>query len=297
MPELPEVETIARTLAPRIVGSSITSARVLRSASLAAGAALLPALAQSRIRQVARRGKLLVLCLDRDRDADAVPTPVPGLPPASLYLVFHLKMTGSFFVHPPGTAALKHTRIIFDLGESGPENATTRGRLFFDDIRTFGYCRVMLPKDFAAWGFFTSLGLEPLIAGNEVIAQTLGRGRGNIKATLLDQRRLAGIGNIYADEALFQAKIAPQTKTPALSRNDLLRLAASLKAVLEQAVRECGSSIRNYRDAAGDAGSFQNNFMVYGRKGEKCRRCGNTLLHSIVAGRTTIHCPGCQNQP
>ncbi|MDR3358017.1 MAG: bifunctional DNA-formamidopyrimidine glycosylase/DNA-(apurinic or apyrimidinic site) lyase [Desulfovibrio sp.] len=296
MPELPEVETIARTLALQIVGSAITSVHVLHSASLAAGAALLPALAGSRIARVARRGKLLVLCLEHD--ADAVPVLVPGLPKASLYLVFHLKMTGSFFVHPPETAALKHTRLIFDLGEnSRPEKPTTRGRLFFDDIRTFGYCRVMLPNDFALWGFFTSLGPEPLSVGNEDIAQALKRGGGNIKAALLDQRRLAGIGNIYADESLFQAKIAPQTKISALSRNALLRLAVSLRAVLEQAVRECGSSIRNYRDAAGNAGSFQNSFMVYGRKGEKCRICGTTLLGSKVAGRTTVHCPRCQKLP
>lgn len=297
MPELPEVETIARTLASQVVGSIITSAHLLRAASLAAGAALLPRLAKSRIRQVARRGKLLMLCLDRTEDAGAVPAPVPGLPPASLYLVFHLKMTGSFFVHPPKTAALKHTRLIFDLGECGPENTAPCGRLFFDDIRTFGYCRVMLPKDFAAWGFFTSLGLEPLTADNKDIARALGYGGGNIKAALLDQRRLAGIGNIYADESLFQAKIAPQAKTAALSPDVLLRLAASLKTVLEQAVRECGSSIRNYRDSAGNAGSFQNSFMVYGRKGEKCRICGSSLLCSSVAGRTTVHCPRCQKLP
>ncbi|MDR2055155.1 MAG: bifunctional DNA-formamidopyrimidine glycosylase/DNA-(apurinic or apyrimidinic site) lyase [Desulfovibrio sp.] len=295
MPELPEVETIARTLAPQVVGSAITSVQVLHSASLAAGAGLLPALAEARIRQVTRRGKLLVLCLEHDRDA--APVPVPGLPPASLYLVFHLKMTGSFFVHPPGTAALKHTRLIFDLGKDGSENTLARGRLFFDDIRAFGYCRVMLPKDFAAWNFFTSLGLEPLDAGNEAVAQALGRGGGNIKAALLDQRRLAGIGNIYADESLFQAKIAPQAKTSALSRNALLRLAVALKAVLKQSVAECGSSIRNYRDAAGNVGSFQNNFMVYGRKGEKCRICGTALLRSTVAGRTTVHCPRCQKAP
>ncbi|MDR2745435.1 MAG: bifunctional DNA-formamidopyrimidine glycosylase/DNA-(apurinic or apyrimidinic site) lyase [Desulfovibrio sp.] len=295
MPELPEVETIARTLALQIVGSAITSVQLLHSASLAAGAALLPALAESRIRQVARRGKLLVLCLEHD--GDAVSVPVPGLPPASLYLVFHLKMTGSFFVHPPETAALTHTRLIFDLRKNSPENAAASGRLFFDDIRTFGYCRVMLPEDFALWGFFTSLGLEPLSAGNEDIARALGRGGGNIKAALLDQRRLAGIGNIYADESLFQAKIAPQAKTSALSRIALLRLAVSIKAVLGQAVRECGSSIRNFRDAAGNVGSFQNNFMVYGRKGKQCRICGDTLLCSKVAGRTTIRCPRCQKSP
>ena len=297
MPELPEVETIARTLALRVVGSTITSVRLLHSASLTAGAALLPALAGSRIRRVARRGKLLVLCLEHDRDASAVTVPVPGLPPASLYLVFHLKMTGSFFVHPPGTAALKHTRLIFDLGRNSPEKITACGRLFFDDIRTFGYCRVMLPEDFAPWGFFASLGLEPLSAGSEDIARALVRGGGNIKAALLDQRRLAGIGNIYADESLFHAKIAPQAKTSSLSQDALLRLAFSLKAVLEQAVRECGSSVRNYRDAAGNVGSFQNGFMVYGRKGEKCRICGSVLLCAKVAGRTTVHCPRCQRMP
>ncbi|MDR2574281.1 MAG: bifunctional DNA-formamidopyrimidine glycosylase/DNA-(apurinic or apyrimidinic site) lyase [Desulfovibrio sp.] len=292
VPELPEVETIARTLAPQVVGRTITSTHILRPASLAAGTALVPALAGGRIQHVARRGKLLTLGLAPAGSAGAFPVPVPGLPPAALYLVFHLKMTGSLFVHSPDAAPGKHTRLMFDLCRNG----VAESRLFFNDIRTFGYCRVMAPEDFAAWKFFTSLGSEPLSTDNQNIAKALGHGKMRIKAALLDQRRLAGVGNIYADESLFRAKIAPQTKTADLSRTALLRLAASLKAVLQQAVRECGSSIRDYRDAAGNAGAFQNSFMVYGRKGEKCKICESPLQCSNVAGRTTIHCPRCQKQ-
>ncbi|MDR3320079.1 MAG: bifunctional DNA-formamidopyrimidine glycosylase/DNA-(apurinic or apyrimidinic site) lyase [Desulfovibrio sp.] len=299
MPELPEVETIARTLAPQLVGSVVTLVEVLRPASLAAGVALLPALVGSRVGQTARRGKLLVLVLKPAGGGDLAPVPVPGLPQASLYLVFHLKMTGSFFVHPPETAASKHTRLIFDLSgysRNAGNALAPQGRLFFDDVRAFGYCRVMTPQDFADWNFFTSLGIEPLNADDKDIADALDCGVGTIKAALLDQRRIAGIGNIYADESLFRAKISPQSRMSELPRETLLRLAASIKTVLGLAIEQCGSSIRNYRDSAGNAGSFQNSLMVYGRKGEKCKICGSWLHSLVVAGRATVCCPRCQKR-
>lgn len=276
MPELPEVETIARGLSPQIKGRRITSLSVLRPRSLQAGAELLPALAGARILGARRRAKLLLL--------DVLTAKGP------LLLVFHLKMTGGFLVHPPGSQALKHTRLIIDMGADG--------RLFFDDARSFGWCRVMRPDELTAWPFWAALGPEPLECGQKDLAAHLARRfagkKRNIKACLLDQQILAGIGNIYADESLFRASIAPTRQAGSLSGPESKALAMALQAILRQAIDECGSSIRDYRDANGNAGAFQNSFAVYGRKGQSCRVCASPLESGRVAGRGTVWCPSCQ---
>ena len=288
MPELPEVETIARTLAPQIVGRAITGVQVLLPKSLSAGAELLPFLAGARIERVSRRAKLLLVGL---RPEMALPhqggeTFRPeGLPDLPLFLAFHLKMTGRFFVHPARTPALPHTRIIFDLDH---------GRLFFDDTRTFGYCRILGPADFAHWDFWQTLGPEPLETAPQTLADRLHSKNSRIKAALLDQSVVAGVGNIYADESLFKAGIRPDARASALSLPRLARLAGCLQAVLAQSIEECGSSIRDYRDARGNAGAFQNSFAVYGQKGKACQTCQTPLESGTIAGRTTVFCPRCQ---
>lgn len=279
MPELPEVETIARTLAPQITGRAISAARVLLPKTLAAGANLLPeafpeASPGPRVTAVRRRGKLLLIDLE------------PGF-----ILAFHLKMTGRLMVRDAKTPPNTHTRILFDLA---PGNDAKAARLFFDDARTFGYCRLMRPQDFAAWPFWTRLGPEPLgLAPEEFIQRVAGR-RGAIKALLLDQKVIAGIGNIYADEACFRSGVHPASPAASLTETRLAALLQSVQAVLEQSIEECGSSIRDYRDANGDAGAFQNLFRVYGRAGEACFNCGGPLHKTTVAGRTTVFCPVCQ---
>jgi formamidopyrimidine-DNA glycosylase len=278
MPELPEVETIVRTLSPQILGRRILLLETVREKTLQAGHQWLPLLPGARISRVHRRAKLLLLDLD--------------LPPGSslprLCLLFHLKMTGRFFVHPAGTAALKHTRLIAHLdGFPGV-------RLFFDDIRTFGYCRITPPEALADWPFWRSLGPEPLLSPASTLARRIFGRNAAIKAVLLDQSVLAGIGNIYADEALFQAGIHPAAKASRLSSRRLESLARALQDVLARAIAECGSSIRDYRDALGNAGAFQNAFAVYGRGGRACLRCGAPLQHARIAGRTTVYCPRCQ---
>jgi formamidopyrimidine-DNA glycosylase len=199
-------------------------------------------------------------------------------------------MTGSFFVHPAGAAPLKHTRLMFDLGPDGS--------LFFDDTRTFGYCRLMRPSELLHWPFWAKLGPEPLGMPPGALAAHLaaafaGR-RSAVKSLLLNQEIVAGVGNIYADESLFQAGRAPTAKADDIPPARLEALAASLQAILRQSIKECGSSIRDYRDALGKAGAFQNSFAVYGRKGERCTRCGAPLAHARVAGRATVYCPKCQ---
>ncbi|MDR0339693.1 MAG: bifunctional DNA-formamidopyrimidine glycosylase/DNA-(apurinic or apyrimidinic site) lyase [Desulfovibrio sp.] len=285
MPELPEVETIVRTLTPQVAGRVISAVTAPHPKVLQQGEALLPLLSGGRVERIFRRAKLLLFAVRPRQQA------------GDILLAFHLKMTGRFFVHPEGTEPLKHTRIIFDLSEDD-EGLTPAGRLFFDDMRTFGWCRVMRPDELADWPFWRNLGPEPLELSRDELAAHLasrfsGRAR-SVKACLLDQTILAGIGNIYADEALFKAGIRPSGAAASLDGAGLAALAGALQEILALAIRECGSSIRDYRDALGNAGAFQNNFAVYGRKGETCLACGGPLQSARVAGRGTVYCPACQ---
>lgn len=281
MPELPEVETVARTLAPQVVGKFIDSADVLLPKTLQAGHALLPELHGGRIAKVWRRAKLLLVDVAFDNPAKA-----------ALTLAFHLKMTGRLFVYGPDEQPGAHTRLVFRLTETADGPVTAQ--LFFDDTRTFGYCRIMREQDFADWKFWTALGPEPLVIRPQDFASRFKDKRGGIKAALLNQGMIAGVGNIYADESLFLAGIKPDAACCNIGEKRLITLAEKLRDVLEESIRQCGSSIRDYRDANGNAGAFQNTFNVYGRHGEACRICGKALKKSVVAGRTTVQCPHCQ---
>jgi formamidopyrimidine-DNA glycosylase len=280
MPELPEVETIVRTLAPQLLGRRIEDARVLHEKSLAAGKALLPRLRGARIEAAYRRAKLVVIDVQPTRGE-------------KLFLLFHLKMTGRLFVHEAQAEAGKHTRVIFRLGEDAGQDGGG-STVFFDDARKFGYCRIMRDRDFAQWDFWNSLGPEPLVCSRDEFIVRCRERRGKIKALLLDQSCIAGIGNIYADEILFRAGIAPQHAVPLLSSAQFGVLWEQMREVLREAIAQCGSSIRDYRDARGNAGAFQNSFRVYGRAGRPCLVCGKILEKSVVAGRSTVHCPQCQ---
>lgn len=279
MPELPEVEIIARTLRPQVLNQTITGVELLLEKTAQAGKGLLlEAVPGMSIARVFRRAKLVMIELRREK-------PVAGLP-SSLFLGFHLKMTGKFFVHPKGSAPLKHTRIIFDLSGGG--------RLFFDDMRTFGYCRAMLPEELPSWQFWDALGPEPLETPPDELAKRFGQYRAGIKAVLLDQSAVAGVGNIYADESLFEARINPRARAADIPPQKLKKLAQALQAILRLSIEECGSSIRDYTDSLGNAGAFQNSFKVYGRKGEACASCSRALETQKVAGRTTTFCSNCQ---
>ncbi len=291
MPELPEVETIARTLAPQVTGRAILAAHVLHAKTLEAGKDLFPVIFPGAVITAARRrAKLLLLDL-RGRGGEPYT------------LAFHLKMTGRLFVHGADAQPHKHTRMVFDLSEAEAETGAkpkvapagaVAGRLFFDDVRTFGYCRLLRPQDFAVWPFWNKLGPEPLtLAPQDFIDALLGR-RGAVKALLLDQTIIAGIGNIYADEACFRAGLRPDAPASKQKPEKLAVLLGHIKDVLNESIEECGSSIRDYRDANGDAGAFQNRFKVYGRAGQACTVCGKTLAKTVVAGRTTVYCGHCQ---
>ena len=280
MPELPEVETIARTLEPQIRGRTIVSVRLLNPGSLH-GALPLEALLGRSIASTGRRGKLLLWQLEPDVAA-AVSAPVSR--PDSLAL--HLKMTGRVFVHPPEQPPGPHTRALFDLDDGQ--------RVFFDDARKFGYVRVLTPQERAGWPFWQGLGPEPLEIDAATFAACFATRRGRLKALLLDQSLVAGVGNIYADESLFRAGLRPDRPVQSCSPADLCTLHAALVEVLEESIAACGSSIRDYRTARGDAGAFQNAFRVYGRAGHPCTQCGRTLEGTRLAGRATVFCPFCQ---
>ncbi|MDR2051381.1 MAG: bifunctional DNA-formamidopyrimidine glycosylase/DNA-(apurinic or apyrimidinic site) lyase [Deltaproteobacteria bacterium] len=280
MPELPEVETIVRTLAPQVSGLRMNGFRLLSPRTLQAGEDLLPLLEGALISGVRRRAKLLLLDL---LDKSSLP----------LILAFHLKMTGRLLVREPGAEPHKHTKLVCELGSA--DAALPRARLFFDDVRTFGYCRLLRPESLPEWPFWAGIGLEPLEHAPEDLAEALGRRSGQIKNLLLNQSVIAGIGNIYADESLFRAGIRPDRKTRDLGREDLLLLARHIQDILGEAIAACGSSIRDYLDARGNAGAFQNQFNVYGRGGQACKRCGAVLASARLAGRGAVYCPRCQS--
>ena len=311
MPELPEVETVARTLAPQVCGRRIVGISVLNAGTWqgGTGAGEVESL-KPRILGVGRRGKLLILQFGEggpENGVEDIPVPteagqwplfysaagieqgrlplVGKTPDEVTALAFHLRMTGRLFVYPQGTEPGKHTRVIFDLDDGR--------RLFFDDTRKFGQVRAFCRKELDGWNFWCELGPEPLEMASEEFASRFKSCRA-VKSLLLDQSVLAGVGNIYADESLFRAGIRPDAKGGDIAPERLEKLRQALVEVLLLSIRECGSSIRDYRTARGDVGAFQNSFYVYGRAGEACRVCGTALESSRVAGRATVFCPKCQ---
>ncbi len=279
MPELPEVETIARGLRPRLTGARVLAVEVPGPHALPQGVETFRTRLLGRsITNVTRRGKALLLHF-------------AGEP---LTLAVHLRMTGRLFLPDNGELLHdRHTHCRFLLHH---DDCPQQQPLVYHDVRKFGTLQALLPAELAAWPFFARLGPEPLEIGPEAFTAIFKNRKGRIKALLLDQTVIAGIGNIYADETLFRAAIRPDAPARDLSRNRLGRLHATLREVLQEAIEACGSSISDYRDAQGHAGAFQNCFRVYGRGGKPCVTCGTALHTMKTAGRTTVFCPMCQRK-
>ncbi|SHN64926.1 bifunctional DNA-formamidopyrimidine glycosylase/DNA-(apurinic or apyrimidinic site) lyase [Desulfovibrio litoralis] len=283
MPELPEVETIARGLRSellnaQIVKVNIVDPKVLDEASLK----LVPLIENTKISGIYRRAKLLLLELENLQNQE----------PLTVMAGFHLKMTGRLLPVAFDETPHKHTRLFFDLITENNE----RKRLFFDDMRRFGYCKFVLPSELHTWNFWHKLGLEPLEITNKDFASAFFGRKGKIKALLLNQEIIVGIGNIYADESLFQASIKPDTLVQNLTTAELFTLHDVLVEILKEAIKGCGSSIKDYRTAGGEPGAFQNKLQVYGKAGQPCPKC-NTLLSSMkVGGRSTVYCCNCQTK-
>lgn len=268
LPELPEVETVVRGLREHLAGRTITGVEVFWPRSIAAPApdVLAAELPGRCVRAVDRRGKFIVLRLDRGD------------------LLVHLRMTGQLLVMPGGQAhSLRHVRVAMSLGEL---------RLLFNDSRKFG--RIALVPNAAEW--LSGLGPEPFdprLTADALHERLRGR-RLAIKALLLDQRWLAGVGNIYADEALHAAHIAPQRPACALTHAEAEALLASLRSKLEEAIEHRGTTLSDYRDADGQSGQHQRALRVYGRAGEACSCCGCTIARVRLNGRSSYYCPHCQ---
>lgn len=269
MPELPEAETIARGLARAIGEKTIDSVSVGLAKIVSPEPFVFErALRGEQIAAVGRRGKYVVVSLASGRS-----------------LVTHLRMTGRFIVQPPGTLEPEpYTKVLIRF--------TDGFRLCFADIRQFGRMRLVEPED--PWA--AEVGLEPLSEEFSVerFAALLAGRTTPMKVFLLDQRRIAGLGNIYACEALWEAGISPSRPAGSIRRRARQRLHAAIQNVLRCAIAMRGTSIDDYVDAEGLRGGFQNRLSVYGREGQACPRCGKSIKRTILAQRGTWWCPSCQ---
>jgi formamidopyrimidine-DNA glycosylase len=289
MPELPEVETIVRDLRPQLVGRRIESLQLTRDPAIRARLVRhpSPALFVRRLRgrtitSVQRRGKYIVMPLDSR-------VPNHNGAGASDRVIVHLGMTGHLRVWEPEETPVKHThfRALLD---SGVE-------LRYDDPRQFGRLVVgSLEELIAARAFPARLGPEPIHGDlTEAEFEDLVKARRrSVKSALLDQSFLAGVGNIYADEACFRAGIRPSRWTHRLTVRERRALYAAIRDVLENSIAARGSSIINYVDGFGLRGGNQEKLLVYGRSGEPCLRCGTPLQGTRLAGRGTVYCRKCQ---
>lgn len=286
MPELPEVETVARGVDKRVRGDRILDLRFSSYPEPFKNSPRLQArgLRDRTIRSVHRSGKHIVFELGpqgEDRRGAKRASKQPGTVAAQW--IVHLGMTGGLLVTTPDAAAEKHIHARVSL-QSGHE-------LRFVDPRRFGRLEF---RDLGTAHGFTAPGAEPLMILREEF-RALFRGRKlAIKAALLNQTLLAGVGNIYADESLFHAGIRPRRQAGRLAGAELDRLRKSLREVLQSAIRLGGSSVSDYVDAEGARGFFQLEHCVYQRTGEPCRVCGTPIRRIVVAGRSTHFCPSCQ---
>jgi formamidopyrimidine-DNA glycosylase len=285
VPELPEVETIRRQLEPDLVGRTVDGVEVLDSYFTKPDppSSFEKALEGREIVDVSRRGKYLLLDLDDGNSA-----------------VLHLRMTGSLIlVDPDGAANPGDSRIY----EPDPEHKHLKarltlddgGRLLFADPRRFGRGFVAGREDLEQY-FSARLGVEPLSTDFtvEAVASMTANRSGPLKSFLLNQKGVAGIGNIYADEALFRARLHPLTVGGSLKAEHHRALRDGVVEALERGLDLGGASIDDYRDAKGETGSMQNEFLVHRHEGEPCPECGGAIERIVVGGRSTYFCPNCQ---
>ncbi|MGA9485194.1 MAG: bifunctional DNA-formamidopyrimidine glycosylase/DNA-(apurinic or apyrimidinic site) lyase [Candidatus Acidiferrales bacterium] len=276
MPELPEVETVARGLREVLPGRRILSVRLGKTDFIDDPALLEQDLPGSTIARIRRLGKFLLLDLEPRKS-----------PAEESSLLIHLGMTGKISVCAPEAPVPLHTHVFFTL-DDGRE-------LRYNDVRRFG--RMALLANGAHERVLGDLGLEPLEVTEEEFRARIQSRSAHIKALLLDQRVLRGIGNIYADESLWRAKIHPRKLGAKLTQDELRRLRRAVQSILREAIRLRGSSISDYVDLDGGRGEFQQKHRAYQHDGKKCFRCGAIIRRIIVAGRSSHFCPHCQPAP
>ncbi len=272
MPELPEVETVRRSLEPLLLGRNVKAAHIYYGGIIKKPSPeeFSEGIKGKQIERVGRRGKYLLFEISGCHT-----------------LVIHLRMTGQLTVVEASVPLPSHTHLVFEL-DDGRE-------LRFKDVRKFGLVYLVANDCYHEAGGLSTLGPEPLEPEFTVQELTLrlGKKKTNLKAFLLDQRQIAGIGNIYADEGLFRAGLRPERITKSLTAGEISRLHQAIRIILQEGVDLRGTSFRDYIDGLGNKGGFQEQLKVYGRAGERCG-CGSILEKKIVAGRTTVYCPKCQ---
>lgn len=269
MPELPEVQTVVNSLLPWVSMSVIVSGELLRDDVLTpSGCGFIESVTGRRVQCLFRRAKRIVFTLDDGN---------------SFYI--HLGMTGRLRVESPDAPLLKHTHLVLNFRSDSGQESQVR----FIDPRRFG----------GIWWLGdccndSDLGPEPLNISVRELSDRLAGTKRFIKCTLLDQAVIAGLGNIYVDEALHAAGIHPLTRTDRLRQDQIVRLTRAIKSVLKRAIHHGGSTLRDYVDAAGRAGNFQKVHRVYDREDKPCLRCGTAVKRIVVGGRSTHFCPDCQ---
>jgi formamidopyrimidine-DNA glycosylase len=273
VPELPEVETIVADLRPHLTGRTIVSCDLLFPTIVRhpEPEVFIDGVAGQRISSVRRRGKYILLNLEND-----------------VLLIVHLGMTGQLRLFDPMAPLQKHTHAVFVLDD---------GRhLRYRDPRRFGRLLLGTEQSLLASKKLPRLGPEPIdpAFAAEELYRSLRKRRTSLKAVLLDQGAIAGVGNIYADESLHRARLRPDRLAGSLSRKSAQRLHESLRVSLLMAIENRGSSVDTYRDAWGEIGGQQEKLQVYGRAGEPCFTCGRPLALIRIAGRSTVFCRNCQ---
>ncbi len=273
MPELPEVETVLKTLLPKVHNRKITVVKVFHSQVIGwpdSPYLFAASLCGRVIEGGRRRGKFLILDLSGEKK-----------------LIIHLRMTGRLMCNGEG-GLTPHTHLLIKL--QGQEY------IHFVDTRRFGRVYFIGAGEEKKAGNLSSLGPEPLSKEFTLkyLQEGLRRRGARIKGMLLDQNFLAGLGNIYADEILYRSRVHPATPASSLSKEDMILLHKNIREVLKEAISRRGTTFRDYRDSFNRAGSFQNFLQVYGREGKECCRCGRMVMREKISGRSSHFCPGCQ---
>jgi len=287
MPELPEVETVARGLQISVAGRRIVSVTLRKTDFMDDPDTIEREVPGTLIVRVERFGKFMLLRLVRDRAASEREAKLITSEASSQALLVHLGMTGNLAPHFAEQPLDKHTHATFVL-DDGRE-------LRYTDARRFGRMAYLAGETLAAE--LLRFGADPLEVTAEGFAKRIKGSRARIKALLLDQTVLRGVGNIYADESLWSAGIHPAKSGAKLKRKELARLWQALQRILRKAIQMRGSSISDFVDAEGQPGDYQQHHRAYGREGKKCFRCGRAIKRIIVAGRSSHFCPACQRAP
>lgn len=286
MPELPEVETVRRQLIEHVVGKTIRSVEVFHAKSANQDEDFEDALIGKTIAGIDRVGKLLIFSFQKQAD---------------LYMLAHLKMTGQFFyIHSQGasggghtyqqkeilTLPNLHTRIHYSFSDDSS--------LYFNDMRIFGYNKLVNAQ--ALQKAKEPFGPEPNSPEFSIsdCSKLLRARKGNIKALLLNQSIIAGLGNIYVDETLFKAKVLPTRSSDTLTTSEAKLLCEAMSAILKKAIEVGGTTFQHFKDTGGKHGNYRDYLQVFGRQGQQCTLCGTTIQKTRVAGRGTHFCPNCQ---